>query len=221
MTAMSPWQISLGIHGLLAGAALFLFLLKPSLPPEVINVPVVEVPEEAAPLKPIEVKKPSVVLKSVNEPKPDSSTEKAREVYGMNRRSYTDETVSDAEAVTAKKGNTLAKEQDEDRLLDSDPDSLPTPTEEYLVSEMPQVLSEVKPTYPPEAREKRIEGDVVLDILIDQSGIVRDAKVVEGERIFWAGALAAIKNFKFKPAKVDGESVAVRIQYRIVFELEY
>lgn len=221
MTAMSPWQISLGIHGLLAGAALFLFLLKPSLPPEVINVPVVEVPEEATPLKPIEVKKPSVVLKSVNEPKPESSTEKAREVYGMNRRSYTDETVSDAEAVTAKKGNTLAKEQDEDRLLDSDPDSLPTPTEEYLVSEMPQVLSEVKPTYPPEAREKRIEGDVVLDILIDQSGIVRDAKVVEGESIFWAGALAAIKNFKFKPAKVDGESVAVRIQYRIVFELEY
>lgn len=221
MTAMNPWQISLGIHGLLAGAALILFFLKPSLPPEVISVPVVEEPQAAAPLKPIEAKKPKVVLKSVSEPRPEAKPTSAKEVYGMNRRSYTDESVSDAEAVSAKKGNTLAKEQDSERLLDSDPDSLPTPTEEYLVSEMPQVLAEVKPAYPPEAREKRIEGDVVLDILIDAAGAVRDAKVVEGERIFWDGALQAIKNFKFRPAKVDGENVAVRIQYRIVFELEY
>lgn len=221
MTALRPWQVSIGIHGLLAGFALILFLIKPSLPPEVITVPVVEAPSSVAPLKPIEAKKPKVVLKSVNEPKPEVTPKEGREVYGMNRRSYTDESVSDAEAVSAKKGNTLAKEKDSLELSDSDPDSLPTPTEEYLVSEMPSVLAEVRPAYPAEAKEKRIEGGVVLDILIDQSGAVRDARVVEGERIFWKGALAAIKKFKFKPAKVDGESVAVRIQYRIVFELEY
>ncbi len=221
MDALRPWQVSIGIHGLMAALAVLLFFIRPGRGPEILTVPVVEVPEKVVPLKPIEAKRPTVVLKSVNETPRAETTGKAREVYGMNRRSQTDETVSDSEAVNAKMGNTLAKAQDNERLLDSDPDTLPTPTEEYLVSEMPQVLSEVRPTYPPEAKEKRLEGDVVLDILIDQAGNVRDAKVVEGEKIFWVGALAAIKKFKFKPAKVDGESVAVRIQYRIVFELEY
>lgn len=221
MDGLRPWQVSFGIHGLFAAAAALLFLLKPSLPPEIVTVPVVEVPKKVAPLKPLEATKPKVVLKSVNEAKPEAATKPAREIYGMNRRSYTDDSVSDAEAVTAKKGNTLAKEKDNLKLSDSDPDSLPTPTEEYLVSEMPVVLAEVRPAYPAEAREKRIQGGVILDILIDNAGAVRDARVVEGERIFWDGALDAIKKFKFKPAKVDGESVAVRIQYRIVFELEY
>lgn len=221
MEVMRPWQVSFGIHGLFAVIGFILFFVQPGSAPEIITVPVVEVPEKFVPLKPIEAKKPSVVLKSVNEPKPKEGEKKAREVYGMSRRSQTDESVDDREAVSAKRGNTLAKGQDKKVLLDSDPDALPTPTEEYLVSEMPQVLSEIKPSYPQEARDKRIDGAVVLDILIDQNGNVRDAKVVEGEPIFWDGALAAIRKFKFKPAKVDGESVAVRIQYRIVFELEY
>ena len=161
---------------------------------------------------------PKVVLKSVNEAVPDSKP--VREIFGASRESYTDETLG-KEGVEAKKGNTLAKEVDKTQLLDSDASSLPTPTEEYLVSEMPVPLSGVRPVYPKEARDKQIEGSVAMDVLIDDKGKVRLASVIEGSEIFRASALEAMQKFLFRPAKVDGKPVAVRIRYSIKFKLEF
>ena len=217
MEALRPWQISFLFHALLAGA--FLVVTKISLPEQdMIEVPIYTEPVEVQKLTEIKEEKPKVVLKSVNE---NDSSKPAREVFGTNRNSYTDETVTDAEAVAAKKGNTLAKSADTTALLDDDASSLPTPTEEYLVSEMPQVISEVRPDYPKEAKDKKIEGKVVMDILVDQAGAVRQASIVEGEDIFRPGALAAMKKFRFRPAKVEGKPVAVKIRYTLNFELEY
>jgi len=185
----------------------------------VIEVPIeISAPPEVQNLTEVQ-EKPKVVVKSVNEPEPTAT--EARQVFGANRNSYTDESVGDDEAVSAKKGNTLAKESDKEVLKDSDADSLPTPTEEYLVSEMPSVLSEVRPQYPPQARAEGLEGAVVMDILIDEKGKVRQASLVEGPEIFRAGALEAIKKFLFRPAQVDGSAVAVRIRYTLKFQLEY
>lgn len=219
MTAtLKPWQISLLVH--LSLVVMFISLTKLRLSTEeTFEVPiVVEEPKEVQNLAKAE-EKPQVVLKSVNKAEQDLTPKEARQVFGANRESYTD--ASDKEGIDAKKGNTLAKAEDKEVLLDSDASSLPTPTEEYLVSEMPSVLSEVKPVYPKEARESKIEGRVILDILIDGAGKVRDAKVVEGEDIFRKPALDAIKKFLFKPAKTDGQAVAVRIRYTLNFKLEF
>lgn len=185
---------------------------------EMVEVPIViSAPEEIQNLT--EVKdKPKVVLKSVNEPIPESTPK--REVFGANRNSYTDDLLGN-DGVEAKKGNTLAKEVDKTKLEASDADSLPTPTEEYLVSEMPSVLSEVRPVYPPEAKSRGLEGSVSLDVLVDENGKVRQVSVIEGAEIFRTGAVEAMKKFKFRPAKVDGKSVAVRIRYSLKFQLEY
>jgi protein TonB len=106
-------------------------------------------------------------------------------------------------------------------LRDTDGDSLPAPTEEYLVSQMPRVITEVRPVYPKEAREKQKSGSVVLDILIDEKGNVRQVNVLESEEIFRHEALEAMKKFKFSPANINGKAVAVKIRYVIKFELEY
>ncbi len=205
-------------HGGLA--ILFLMILRvPSFEVEKIEVPI----QVEAPLVPQQltkvIEKPKVVLKSVNET-PKTLGPK-REVFGASRKSHTDDSVNEREAVDAKKGNTLTKASDKEILQDSDADSLPDPTEEYLVSEMPTVLEEVRPAYPKEARDQRLEGAVVMDILIDQNGLVRKAQVVEGLTLFVNGALEAIKKFKFKPAEVDGRPVAVNIRYTLRFQLEY
>lgn len=100
-------------------------------------------------------------------------------------------------------------------------ESLPTPTEEYMVTMMPRLLKEVRPIYPPKAKKKNIEGRVVLDILIDKKGKVRDAKVLEGPGAgLNRAALKAIKRFKFEPAKMKKKKVAVRVRYSINFVLE-
>ncbi len=217
MGALRPWQLSVLIHALISVA--FVVLTKISLPaPEVYEVPIYTEPFEIQKLTEVKDEKPKIVLKSINE---QTSNQPSREVFGANRNSYTDESVNDAEAVSAKKGNTLAKSTDSETLKNEDADSLPTPTEEYLVSQMPQVISEVRPVYPKEARDKKIEGKVVMDILVDQKGFVRQANVVEGEEIFRTGAIQAMKKFKFKAAEVDGRAVAVKIRYTLRFLLEY
>jgi len=212
-----PWSLSILLHLSLVLAFLVITLIKVP-EKESFEIPVVvNEPKEIQNIAEVS-EKPKVVLKSVNEPIPDSKP--TREVFGASRSSYTDASLG-SEGVEAKKGNTLAKETDKTTLLDSDTDSLPTPTEEYLVSEMPRVLSEVRPTYPKEAKERELEGTVVLDVLIDDQGKVRQVSVIEGESVFRNEALIAMKKFLFKPARVDGKPVAVRIRYSLKFLLEY
>jgi TonB family protein len=217
MMMLGPRQLSLLIHAFILFG--FYFVTTFSVSDRVIIEVPIEVTEPKEVQNLTEVKeKPKVVLKSVNEPKPSAAPK--REVFGASRNSYIDESVGD-EGVTAKKGNTLAKEADKTKLLDSDADSLPTPTEEYLVSQMPSVLSEVRPDYPKLARDKQLEGVVIMDVLIDEKGKVRQATVIEGPEIFRPAATQAINKFLFSPAKVDGKPVAVRIRYSLRFQLEY
>lgn len=219
MEVLKPWQLSFLFHFGTAALIIALSFFRIS-SNDVYEVPI-EISEPAEVQNLNEVKeKPKVVLKSVNEPVPEAAAKPAREIFGTNRNAYTDSSLGD-EGVDAKKGNTLAKEVDQTKLEDSDATNLPTPTEEYLVSEMPVVLSEVRPVYPKEAREKQLEGAVALDVLIDDQGMVRQVKVIEGAEIFQAGAVEAMKKFRFKAAKVDGKAVAVRIRYSLNFKLEF
>jgi periplasmic protein TonB len=213
---LRPWQLSFFFHAAIA-ASFVLLSLRPSSIKEFTPVPLeFKLPAEAQNLSEVQ-EKPKVTLKSVNEAPP--TQKEARQVFGASRRSHTDE--SQAAGVDAKLGNTLAKEVDQLELADADPDALPTPTEEYLVSEMPVVLTEVRPQYPKEARERQLEGAVVMDILIDEQGVVREAKVIEGPTEFQAVAVEAMRKFKFRPARVDGNPVAVMIRYTLRFQLEF
>lgn len=217
MTNLRPWQISFLLHGSFIALCLFFVFQKTKIS-EVYEVPIeISAPADVQNLT--EVKEaPKVVLKSVNEPVPQKG--ETREIFGTSRDSYTDSSLG-AEGVEAKKGNTLAKASDAEKLLDSDATSLPVPTEEYLVSEMPVVSVEVRPLYPQEAKDKKMEGVVVLDVLIDDQGVVRQVGVIEGPEIFRNEAMLAMRRFRFRSAKVDGKPVAVRIRYTLNFKLEY
>lgn len=127
----------------------------------------------------------------------------------------------DSASEEVKAGNTLAKTPDQEKLRPEDADSLPVPTEEYLVTEMPKLAQEVRVAYPPDARQKGIEGPVVMDLLIDATGRVRDAKLLQGpDESLNQAALVAVRGFVFKPAMVQDKAVAVRIRYAYRFVLE-
>lgn len=215
--ALRPWHLSFIVH---AGLALAMVLVTrvrlPDNTPIEVPIEFTEPPKEVQNLTEVK-ERPKVILKSVNEPRPSAG--EAREVFGANRNSHTD--ADDKEGIDVKKGNTVAKAADAEVLKDSDADALPTPTEEYLVSEMPSVLAEVRPSYPKEARDAGLEGAVAMDVLIDASGNVRQVTVIEGPAVFRSGALEAMKKFRFRPAKVDGQPVAVRIRYTLKFQLDY
>ena len=84
----------------------------------------------------------------------------------------------------------------------------------------PTVTSFVEATYPPEAEAQKLEGRVVLSIDISASGEVTRAEVVEpAGHGFDEAAVAAVRQFRFTPAEVDGKPSPVRITYAYDFVL--
>lgn len=89
------------------------------------------------------------------------------------------------------------------------------------LTELPKVTKEVKATYPSEAKKAHVEGAVILDIIIDNQGMVRDVQVVSGPgHGLNESAAEALKKFEFKPGYKGLNAVAVKIRYTYRFKLD-
>ncbi len=85
----------------------------------------------------------------------------------------------------------------------------------------PEILDRVLPKYPEGARKERIMGTVIVEVLIDEKGRVKDASVLTSpdDRLGQA-ALEAVRLWTFRPArKMDGSAVEVRSSISIEFKL--
>lgn len=84
----------------------------------------------------------------------------------------------------------------------------------------PRLLREVKATYTDEARRRGVTGNVILEIVITRDGAVGDVSVRRGlgggldER-----AIAAVRQWKFAPARRLGEPVDVIVEVAVEFML--
>lgn len=88
----------------------------------------------------------------------------------------------------------------------------------------PQLIesSGVQPVYPEEALRAGVEGLVVLEATVDEQGRVgRDIKVVRrlGQGCDEA-AVAAVRQWRFRPATRDGRPIKVRRIFPILFQLQ-
>jgi TonB family protein len=83
-----------------------------------------------------------------------------------------------------------------------------------------EVVAKPKPAYTDEARERRIEGTVVLEVTFLASGRLRIHRVVEGlGHGLDEAALDAAGKIEFKPARRDGRPVDHTATLRVVFKL--
>lgn len=86
----------------------------------------------------------------------------------------------------------------------------------------PQLVSFPKPEYPPMARTLRVEGTVVVTVLVDENGQVQDVRMAEPIRQkvgLNEAAVAAARSVRYKPAKKDGVPVKMWTRLRIPFKL--
>lgn len=85
----------------------------------------------------------------------------------------------------------------------------------------PAPLYPVKPDYPDKGAEQGAEGSVVVLLLIDEAGVVRDVSVVEAdpEGVFEESALQAFRAARFTPAQKNGRAVKSRVLIRVTYEL--
>jgi TonB family protein len=85
----------------------------------------------------------------------------------------------------------------------------------------PIALDKIPPKYPPAAREAGVTGAVVADLVIDDVGMVRDVVILESPSDdLSAAAIDAIEQWRFAPATMDGEPVAVRYIVTVMFRLK-
>lgn len=87
----------------------------------------------------------------------------------------------------------------------------------------PTVLTEVKPTYTPEAMERKIQGTMLLGVVILGSGDVGDVHVtrsLDAEYGLDREAVSAMKRWKFRPAMKNGKPVAVEVAVEMTFTLK-
>lgn len=81
------------------------------------------------------------------------------------------------------------------------------------------LLKKVSPHYPDDARQARIQGQVVVQVLIDKNGDVEKATSVSGDSSLASAAIEAVKQWKYKPYLLNNQPMAVETQVVINFSL--
>lgn len=87
--------------------------------------------------------------------------------------------------------------------------------------EPPVPVRTVAPDYPDELRREGVSGLVMVKCTIDVQGNVVDPTIEKSSNAaFDRPALAALKKWKFKPARQDGAPVAIKVSIPIKFVFE-
>jgi TonB family protein len=84
----------------------------------------------------------------------------------------------------------------------------------------PTLVYKVEPQYSEEARSAKLQGTVLLKVVIDVDGLAKNIEVVNGQGLgLDEQAVAAIMQWKFNPGQKDGVAVPVLAQIEVNFKL--
>jgi protein TonB len=81
------------------------------------------------------------------------------------------------------------------------------------------LIHRIEPTYPPVARQARIQGVVVLIAVIDKDGNIQNLQVVSGHPMLAPAAIEAVKQWRYKPFLLDGQPLEVETTVTVTFQL--
>ncbi|MBP7866093.1 MAG: TonB family protein [Acidobacteria bacterium] len=82
-----------------------------------------------------------------------------------------------------------------------------------------RLVHRVDPSYPEIARRNRIQGIVILKVLVDKKGGVKDITVLRGHPLLDGAAKDAVRKWRYEPFEVGGERVPVEGTVIVNFQL--
>jgi TonB family protein len=91
-------------------------------------------------------------------------------------------------------------------------DQLPEEREFVHYEDPPIPVTQVRPIYPESAREAKIEGTVLLHVLVGVDGRVKNIRVTRSVTGLSEAAVDAVKKWVFKPAISNNKPVAVWVE---------
>jgi TonB family protein len=82
----------------------------------------------------------------------------------------------------------------------------------------PVLIKQVAPQFPAFARQMHIQSDrVVLNGTVNKDGSVSNIKVIRGKQIFVGPAVSAVRDWKYKPAMLNGEATSSTVEIVVNF----
>ena len=81
------------------------------------------------------------------------------------------------------------------------------------------ILRQVKPPYPPLAKQARIQGTVRFNAVIGKDGTIQNLTLVSGHPMLVQSAQEAVKQWVYKPTLLNGEPVEVITTIDVNFTL--
>jgi TonB family protein len=84
----------------------------------------------------------------------------------------------------------------------------------------PKATYAPNPQYVDKARKEKINGSVVLSMIVTAEGKVRDVKVIKSlDQGLDNQAVATVRTWRFEPGMKNGEAVAVLLKTEVMFRL--
>jgi protein TonB len=177
----------------------------PTTPPEKQESPIkpTEINESRSKAdRPIPRTAAALPKKSQSEPEPSGQRPAVQQQNNRAKKSPLDGTAS------AEKFSTLANRGD-------------TSAAPVLIMARPLYRKNPPPKYPMRARKKGYEGNVILEVLVDENGTVEDLKVFKssGYEILDKSALSSVKKWLFEPANRNGKAMKMWVRVPVRFQL--
>lgn len=83
----------------------------------------------------------------------------------------------------------------------------------------PERVHYVTPVYPPLAIAARKTGLVILEAVVGEDGTVRDLRVLKSEPLLDAAAIAAVRQWRYRPTTLNGQTTPVLMTVTVQFTL--
>ncbi|MGI8783062.1 MAG: TonB family protein [Acidobacteriota bacterium] len=83
-----------------------------------------------------------------------------------------------------------------------------------------EVAQRTPVTYPMQAKEDKVHGEVVAQVTVDENGSAVDVEIVSGHELLREATAESLKQWKFFPARLDGKPVRSQASVEVHFVLK-
>lgn len=101
------------------------------------------------------------------------------------------------------------------------PPPAPAPTRPLRVSHWAEgnLIYRVQPSYPPLARQARIQGPVKLRAIVSRTGTIENLTVLSGHAMLVTAAIEAVRQWRYRPYLLNGDPIEVETEITVNFVL--
>jgi periplasmic protein TonB len=96
----------------------------------------------------------------------------------------------------------------------------PAPVRVGGLVKAPQKTRDVAPRYPLVAQQTKVQGVVILEAVISESGLVQSVRVLLSKPLLDEAAVEAVRQWRFTPTLLNGQPVPVVMTVTVNFRLD-